>query len=455
MKRFSEQLQKKSLLIRMKAAEKDDLRDRLVSFMEYHPLAASERTPVQAKAASLPPFRIIQIPALYIRSAMGVFALLLVIGVPALAEKAVPGDILYPIKVQVTEEIRSSLNLDPYEKVAWETSRLERRITEARQLAKAGKLTPDVQASVLEAVQAQKQTTENEIATLRTTDAEGASLAQLTYTTMLDVQSSVLKADDSASTTIGKSTVALASAIDASLEEIEDKDDAGDVSIVRLQAQLELETTRAYELLQNISPVATKQEQKDIERRLSDVDHKIELASSDGASDDNTRKAGLRNAWSDIQKLISFMSDIDVRGTVAIETLVPVVPTDSEQIVLVMDHLKMANTNLQRIEQGLGTVKNAGILNKINHNLPRVYELLLTASTSIANIASKPTNLGSAIAASSEALALTDSMLALATFPAAVTTSTPTTTTPVVGNTTGSTTATSTATSTTDTEKVE
>ena len=445
MKRFSEQLQKKSMSIRLKAAEKDDLRNRLVAFMEYHPLPAAQAGHAKAKIATLPPFRLVRIPSMYLRSALGVFTLLLVIGVPALAERAVPGDILYPIKVQVTEEIRSSLSRDAYQKVAWETTRLERRIAEARLLAKAGKLTPDVQASVLEAVEEQQTATQNEIETLRTTDAEGASLAQLTYVTMLDVQSSVLKADDSASTTMGMSTVALASALDASLVLVHGKDDVSDVSIERLRAQLELETTRSYELLQNISPVATKQEQKDIERRLADLDRKIALASSDAKLDEATRKTELRNAWGDVQKLISFMTDIDVRASLAIETLVPVVLTDAERIAIVETQLTTATKNLARITQGLDTVENQNIVEKITLSLPEVERLVTVASTSL----STDTDIDGAESAAGEALALTESMLALAFFPVTVTDpGTTATSTPTDVSTSTDATATSTATST-------
>ena len=455
MKRFSEQLQKKALLIRLKAAEKDDLRERLMAFMEYHPVTVVSPKVSRKEGEIMSPFRVIRIPALYVRMVAGAFVLLFVIGVPALAEQAIPGDILYPIKVQVTEEIRGSLNRDPYQKVAWETTRLERRITEARQLAKAGKLTPEVQISVLEGVQAQKVTTESEIDTLRTTDAEGASLAQLTYATMLDVQSAVLKADDSASTTMGKSTVALASAIDASLVEVHGKDDGDAVSLERLRAQLEVETTRSYELLQSISGVATDQEQKDIARRLADVDRKIADASSDAALDDAARKAALRTSWSDIQKLISFMSDIDVRASVAIETLVPVVPTDSERLVTITQNITIASENLTRIEKRLATIDDAGVFKKIATSLPHVHELLVTASTSAA------TDLDVAEAAATEALELTKSMVAMVALGAPdvdtpIATSTPTTTVPVVvGTTTATTTATSSTGTATDTDSIE
>jgi Domain of unknown function (DUF5667) len=380
---------------------------------------------------------------------------LLIVGIPALAEQAVPGDILYPIKVQVTEEIRGSLSRDPYQKVVWETTRLERRITEARQLAKAGKLTPEVQASVLEAVQAQKETTVNQIDSLRTTDAEGASLAQLTYATMLDVQSSVLKADDSASTTAGKSTVALADAIDASIVEVQSKDDLATVSVDRLQAQLELETTRAYELLQNIGAVATEQEHKDIERRLSDVDHKIDLATKDTSGDLENRKTELRSAWSDVQKLISFMTDIDVRGALAIETLVPVVPTEAERLSLIAKHTASASNNLDRVEKGIEVVKNPAMLAKITLSIPQAYALLKQASSSL-----DAHDIDAAESAATEVFDLTTSMVALASFPeVAVTdvsaTGTATTTEVREATSTATSTPVTTSTTTTDTEAVE
>lgn len=51
------------------------------------------------------------------------------------AEGALPGDILYPIKVKLTEEVRTSLTFSPEKKAAWEVERAERRIEEATRLA--------------------------------------------------------------------------------------------------------------------------------------------------------------------------------------------------------------------------------------------------------------------------------------------------------------------------------
>lgn len=415
MKRFSEKLKKQADSIRLTTVEKADLHARVVSFMEYHPLPAQL---VKSKAAATQAgvrreaFSLISIPSQYFKIAAGAFVFLFVVGIPALAERAIPGDILYPIKVQVTEEIRGSLKSGGYEKVAWETQRLERRVSEARQLAGAGRLTPEIEAEVLEAVRVHQGAAENEIATLRTTDAEGATLAQLTLATALNIQSSVLAANDSASTTQGKSTVALAKVLAAGSKEMTDKGGAATVSIERLQAQLEIETTRSYELLKNIAAVATEQEQKDIKRRLSDLDTKMKTALNHAGNNPEDAKIELRAAWGDVQKLISFMTDIDVRASIAIETLVPVVMTDEERTVTVMKLYRATEANLGRITTGLPGMSGGSVANKITLTLPRVQTLLLTASTTLS------TDIAGAQSAVTEAYELTQSILAMGMFPA-------------------------------------
>ena len=64
----------------------------------------------------------------------------------------------------------------PYEKVEWETKRLERRIAEARMLAEEGKLTDEVQEAVAEAVKGHSDAAQQGIAELHQTD-DGKSLS--------------------------------------------------------------------------------------------------------------------------------------------------------------------------------------------------------------------------------------------------------------------------------------
>lgn len=61
-------------------------------------------------------------------------------GTVAAAETALPGDVLYPIKVHVTEEVRATLAVTPKAKADWAVNRAERRLEEAATLALSGKL---------------------------------------------------------------------------------------------------------------------------------------------------------------------------------------------------------------------------------------------------------------------------------------------------------------------------
>jgi len=64
--------------------------------------------------------------------------------VNALAERALPGDILYPIKVGVSEEVRAMLTLTPIARAEWQEERIERRLEEAAQLAQLRRLNDEV-----------------------------------------------------------------------------------------------------------------------------------------------------------------------------------------------------------------------------------------------------------------------------------------------------------------------
>jgi hypothetical protein len=73
--------------------------------------------------------------------ALAMLLLFSAVGASYAAEGTVPGQLLYPVKVHVTEPAREALALTPEAKVAWETERLKRRIEEAQILAVRGELT--------------------------------------------------------------------------------------------------------------------------------------------------------------------------------------------------------------------------------------------------------------------------------------------------------------------------
>ncbi len=61
-------------------------------------------------------------------------------GISFAAEHALPGDILYPIKITVNEELRSLAVFSSEDRAGWEAKRAERRLREAQKLALLGRL---------------------------------------------------------------------------------------------------------------------------------------------------------------------------------------------------------------------------------------------------------------------------------------------------------------------------
>lgn len=75
-------------------------------------------------------------------AALTAFVLIFVIsgGTALAAEDAVPGDLLYPIKINVNEKVRDSLTFNEEAKVEWEVKKTERRLAEIQRLAEKSKL---------------------------------------------------------------------------------------------------------------------------------------------------------------------------------------------------------------------------------------------------------------------------------------------------------------------------
>lgn len=393
MKRFTEQFKKQSQHVRMRADERRVLRARIVSYMEYHPLSAKTPAMQPAHALSAQVLFARMLQPMYVRSFASLCVMFVIIGVPFVAERSMPGDILYPVKVQFNEELRSSLSLSPYAKVEWETERLERRLAEARLLASEGKLTQEAEAKVAQAVQSHTSAAQREIETLRQTNSDEAAIAEITFASALAVQSEVLEAhlekdgNEKRETGTGGSVQALASVVAQARDTAQAAQAEDQPSYKTLLGYVEQESTHMYELFATVQDRATQEQVADVQKRLAAVERKIAQADalkegralapeastfstmSFAAPDDTTRASStgtapdssvasssdllntgmaasampiesvspdeeavaiLSGVLADIHKLLSYMTNLEVRQNVSIEELVPLTPVQEE-----------------------------------------------------------------------------------------------------------------------------
>ena len=355
MKRFSEQLHKKSESLYLKADEKRILRERLVSYMEYHPLSvvnnAKEKAAIDDSLVD-PVIKIIRFDLNFVKWSGALVAIVFLV-VPYVAEKSVPGDMFYAVKVNFNEEVRSTLAFNSYDKVVWETERLNRRIAEARLLTSEGKMTEEIEDSVAEAVRTHSENAKKEIEVLKQTDESGAVLASIQLDTAIDVQTTALQSDLQASSTES----VMATKIVGVLNETQNNVDQDLAQVIppreRLTGQVEMETTRAYELLDNIKNYATTEEQSDIKRRLEDIDRKTAVAM--GIFETSETEAGkqMLDIIQDTQKLIVFMTNIDVRSSLTVDQIVPVTLTDAERLEAVNKQIAETFTMIEDSELAL------------------------------------------------------------------------------------------------------
>ena len=368
MKRFSEQLHKKSESLYLKTSEKNALKERLISYMEYHPLTAEKKIIKSEVVLSDSVIKVINLNSLKFWQWTGATMAILLLVVPYVAEKSIPGDMLYAVKVNFNEELRSTLALNSYDKVVWETERLNRRIAEARLLANEGKMTEELGNSVAEAVLIHSENAKKEIEHLKQTDEDGAVLASIQLDTTIDVQSTALMSEVQSSSTEGVMAVRLVDVL-AKTQEVDQDLESVLPSRERLVGQVESETTRAYELLNSIKSYATTEEQLDIKRRLEDIGRKTEV--SLGMFETSEEEAGkqMLNILEDTQKLIVYMTNIDVRASVTVEEIVPVTLTNEERVIAINKQIEEINKLITETEVALQATSSVEIEEKVKTTL--------------------------------------------------------------------------------------
>lgn len=380
MKKFSEQLKKRADQIRLRADERHELRERLLAYMEYHPLQTGGRSTRRLMS----PRKTISISlnGWMVGKMLGASMVFFLVVIPTLAEKALPGEILYPVKVRFNEELRGALSSSPYAKIEWETERLERRLAEARLLADAGKLTPDAEAEVTRAIKQHSDAAKQGIADMRQSDSEEAAIAEITLASALEVQSEVLGKQGEESGLVAVS--ALASAVNEAKLGVSPAE-GETISYGKLKERLETETTRAYEYLGSLNGVTSVEEKREVEKRLADVKVKVESAATLEGTDQPSASKLLAEALGSTRKIISFMTNLDVRKNVKIGDLVPAIPNDAERRVALELKLQESDLVMTAVLKGLEKVATTSTNHiELSEGVTHYRELTGAASSSLA-----------------------------------------------------------------------
>ena len=109
------------------------------------------------------------------------------------AEKAMPGDVLYPVKLNVNEEVRGWLKISDEAKADWEIKRTERRLEEVEELADEGALNEEAREKIEASFEAHAQRVQERVAKFRNKDNfNAAASVSLNFETALQAHEKIL-----------------------------------------------------------------------------------------------------------------------------------------------------------------------------------------------------------------------------------------------------------------------
>lgn len=184
--------------VRLSDASRARMREALAAYADLHDVQPARATRF-ANAAVFFSY----LPKRTRGFAMAAFALVVVVGggseVALTAEAAVPGDLLYPVKVSVNEPIAETFAVTPAAKAAFHAKLAEKRIDEAVSLADRGDLTPEVEADVATRIALQVDKADEAADALAESGDTAASLAvQDELAAHLALRAEAFKDDDAA-----------------------------------------------------------------------------------------------------------------------------------------------------------------------------------------------------------------------------------------------------------------
>lgn len=240
---LEEQLQKYSHTISLSSVEKAEIREGLVEYMTYRPL---QRT--------LPPRHTkvtwgVWFGVRHLRGAL-LIALIVAIstgGVSYAAVDALPGDLLYPVKININEEMKAAFLSTDESRVEWERERVELRLAEASQLVAEGRLDSERTEEVVRLLDEHVDAMVDRVRMVKDTDPFLAAEVTDEFETSLDTHEAVLArfaVEDSKGETrdLVEKVHAIALATEKVREEVEER-----IDDVVLPSDTDIDTTPIHD----------------------------------------------------------------------------------------------------------------------------------------------------------------------------------------------------------------
>jgi hypothetical protein len=139
------------------------------------------------------------------------------------------------------------------------------------------------------------------------------------------------QATEGGEVSVENSTDLIAVAVNESRDQADVSASSTAPSYEKLMARVEQNTTRIYELRSGIEESVSEAHQKEVSRRVEDIERSIQEAISAREENDEDARAMLVEVFQRTQKLIVYLTELEVSQNLDIEEVVPVVLTPEEQ----------------------------------------------------------------------------------------------------------------------------
>lgn len=191
MEKFEKQFKEATKHVSLSEADRALMRENLIEYMQYKPIRGMSTKPENSLNTKLlfPYFRAHHFSGAFLIAALIASSSF---GVSYAAGDALPGDLLYRIKVNINEEIKTALLSDDESKINWERERAERRLVEASQLAAEGRLDEQKQEQVSKLFAEHTEHMVEQVRAVEESDPVFAAEMSSVFEDSLDVHEAVL-----------------------------------------------------------------------------------------------------------------------------------------------------------------------------------------------------------------------------------------------------------------------